>query len=300
MPLRSGDIGNMQYNLTEPSIFMPTSLNEALVWKERHPNGTVYAGGTYLLWNQSGRLLRLPESILSLKNIKELTRFGRTESRLEVGAAVSIQRILRAGPKVLSPLLAKALEGISPPGITSMATLGGNLSVQNRCMASFPVMHVLDARCELRNAKGTRWVPVTGLRSETGELQLEPVELITRIQIPMEEWNFFIHRRIGSSPYGITPDSLVIVLVGKTYRGMITEFRFALGNFSPHIYRNRDLETLLIGMRLSRGKNKDIKAFLYTLQEDLETRKFLFSSLQVEQVLRILEVTLSNPFQYGS
>ena len=288
----------MRYNLREPSIFMPSSLTEALGWKERHPHATVYAGGTYLLWNQSGRLLQLPETILSLRNIKELNRFGRTEFRLDVGATVSIQRILRAGPKVLSPLLAKALEGICPPSVTSMATLGGNLGVQDRCMASFPVMHVLDARCEIRSTRGTRWVPVTGLRSETGQLQLQPVELITRIQIPMEEWNFFIYRRIGSSPYGITPDSLVIVLVGKTYRGMVTEFRFALGNFSSQIFRNRDLETLLIGTRLSRGKSKDLKAFLYALQEELQNRKFLVTPLQGERVLRILEMTLSNPFQF--
>jgi len=179
-----------------------------------------------------------------------------------------------------------------------MATLGGNLGVQDRCMASFPVMHVLDARCEIRSTRGTRWVPVTGLRSETGQLQLQPVELITRIQIPMEEWNFFIYRRIGSSPYGITPDSLVIVLVGKTYRGMVTEFRFALGNFSSQIFRNRDLETLLIGTRLSRGKSKDLKAFLYALQEELQNRKFLVTALQGERVLRILEMTYPTPSSF--
>jgi len=290
----------MQYNLTDPSIYMPTSLAEALVLKERHPTATVYAGGTYLLWNQAGRFLILPGSILSLQNIKELNRLGRTETRLDVGATVSIQRILRAGPKVLSPLLATALEGICPPSVATMATLGGNLSVPDRCMASFPVMHVLDARCEIRSSKGTRWVPVTGLRSPTGELQLEPIEIITRIQIPMEEWNFHVHRRIGSFSYGITADSLILVIVGKTYRGMLTEFRFALGNFSPRIYRNRDLETLLIGARLPLGKSKDLKAFLYAIQEDLKNQKFLSSHVQMERVLHILQSTLSNPFQYSA
>ncbi|MCX7787245.1 MAG: FAD binding domain-containing protein [Spirochaetes bacterium] len=290
----------MQYNLIEPSIYMPTSLADALGFKEQHPDTTVYAGGTYLLWNQASRLLLLPKSILSLQNIKELNRLGRTETRLDVGAMVSFQRILRAGPKVLSPLLVSALECVCPPSVATMATLGGNLSVPDRCMASFPVMHVLDARCEIKSSKRTRWVPVTGLRSPTGELQLEPIELITRIQIPMEEWNFYIHRRIGSFSYGITADSLIMVIVGKTYRGMLTEFRFALGNFTSRIYRNRDLETLLIGTRLPIGKSKDLKAFLYALQEDLQTQKFLSSHAQLDRVLYILQSTLANPFQYSA
>ncbi len=279
---------------------MPTSLIEALAWKERNPHATVYGGGTYLLWNEAGRLLHLPGSILSLQNIKELNRLGRTETRLDVGATVSIQRILRAGPKVLSPLLAEALESICPPSVATMATLGGNLSVRDRCMASFPLMHVLDARCELRSFRGTRWVPVTGLRSADGKLQMGTTELITRIQIPMEEWNFYIYRRIGTFPYGITADSLILVIVGKIDRGMLTEFRFAIGNFSSRIYRNRDLETLLIGARLPLGKSKDLKEFLYAVQEDLKNWNFIPSSMQMERILHILQVTLSNPFQYGS
>jgi CO/xanthine dehydrogenase FAD-binding subunit len=131
-------------------------------------------------------------------------------------------------------------------------------------------------------------------------LQIKPIELITRIQIPMEEWNFFIYRRIGSFPYGITADSLVLVAVGKTYRGMLTEFRFALGNFSARIYRNRDLETLLIGARLPLGKGKDLKAFLDAIQEDLQTQKFLSSPIQIDRVLRTLRLTLSNPIQYSA
>lgn len=290
----------MRSNLIEPSILMPTSLSEALVLKERYPNATVYAGGTYLLWNQADRILHLPVWLLSLQKIKELNRLGRTETRLDIGATVSIHRILRAGPKVISPLVAEALECICPPSVSTMATLGGNLSVPDRCMASFPVMHVLDARCELRSTKGTRWVPVTRLRSPTGELLVQPNELITRIQIPMEEWNFFIHRRIGSFSYGITADSLILVTVGKIYRGMLTEFRFALGNFSSSIYRNRDLETLLIGIRVPFGKGKDLKNFLYAVEEDLQSRKFLSSRVQLNRVLHILQSTLSNPFQYSA
>ncbi|GAB4221594.1 MAG: hypothetical protein Kow009_11690 [Spirochaetales bacterium] len=289
----------MHSDRMEPVVFMPTSLSEALSLKEKHPDTMVFAGGTYHLWNQSSRSLQLPSSILSLRNVKELTRLGRTETRLDIGAIVPFQRILRAGAKVISPILAAALEDVCPPSVTSMATLGGNLAVPDRCMASFPVMHVLDARCEIRSLRKTRWVPVTSLRSSTGEPQIRPNELITRIQIPMEEWNFFIHRRIGSFPYGITPDALILALVGKTYRGMLTEFRFALGNFSSSIYRNRDLETLLIGAHLPLSKSKDLNTFLQRVEEDLDTQSFLASKVQRERVIHILRSALADPFQYS-
>ncbi|HOV38885.1 MAG TPA: FAD binding domain-containing protein [Spirochaetales bacterium] len=289
----------MLYRTREPQIYLPSSLSELLAQKQRNPEAVPFAGGTYLLWTQSKDSLHLPPAVLFLRNVKEICRIGRTESRLDLGAAASIKRILRAGPKILSPILVHTLELICPAGVSGLATLGGNLSVPDRCMTSFPILHVLDARCEIRNSKRTRWIPVTSLRTPEGNLVLEPTEIITRIQIPLEEWSFSVVKRIGAFSYGISKDSLVLVVLGKTHRSIFSEFRFALGNFSSTLYRNRDLETLLIGSSLPLSQ-RDIETFLKAVKEDILSREFRISPARLEQTLYLLNNILTSPLSFRS
>ncbi|MFQ3620689.1 MAG: FAD binding domain-containing protein, partial [Spirochaetales bacterium] len=231
----------------------------------------------------------LPSHTLYLQNVKELQRFGRNEDRIDIGACVSLQGILRYGPKILTPFVASALSKICPPSVMSLATLGGNLSVADRCMAAFPLLHVLDARCEVRSYRKTRWIPVTGLRNTDGTFNLSPKEIITRIQIPLEEWDISIYRRLGEIPFGIHSDSLVLVVVAKLHRQMLSEFRFAFGKFTPLLYRNRDIETLLIGSRIPL-ETKDLEAFLKVLDTDLRTHPIRLSPTQIAYIFRILSI----------
>jgi CO/xanthine dehydrogenase FAD-binding subunit len=274
-------------------IYFPPTLNDLLSLRNQRPDAVIYAGGTWLIRNQGSRFLRLPEAVISLHTIEDLSRIGRTESRIDIGSTATFKRILKIGRNLLPRIFFETLEEIVPPGVLSLATLGGNVCVRDKAMTSYPTLHILDAKLEFRKVGGGRWVPATAVRDPEGRLLIGPGEVLTRIRIPIEQWNVQYFRRIGPTPYTDSAGSLVFSAVARTHRGIIGDLRFAVGSGRPVIYRERDLETTLIGRRLPLS-SRDVSTFLETLKENLESPALNFSSFQKERVLRLVEWIIAN------
>lgn len=252
----------------ETRVFFPPSLADAVALCGQLPDAVPFAGGTWLLRDQGSRYLNLPEAVISLHNIDELTRIGRTESRIDIGSTATIRKILTVGRNILPRIFFETLESIAPPGVRGLATLGGNVCVRERSMSSHPTLHIMDAKLEFRRLGGSRWIPATSVRTPEGVLLVEDGELLTRIRIPLENWNVQHFRRIGTGPLSGNGDFLVFSSLGRTGRGIIADLRFALGSNLQKIYRNRDLETQLVGRKLPLS-SREISAFLEALRDDI-------------------------------
>ncbi|MDR1933581.1 MAG: FAD binding domain-containing protein [Spirochaetales bacterium] len=276
----------------ETTVFFPQNLNDLLTLRKQRPDALPVAGGTWLLHNQSSRFLKLPNAVIDLHLIEDLRRIGRTESRIDIGAAVPINRILSAGKNILPRILLETLGAIATPAIRSLATLGGNICIQGRTMSTHPTLHILDARLEFRRAGGSRWVPVTHSRTD-GRLCIEPGEILTRIRIPLENWNAQYFHRIGSNPISGFEDVLVFSAMARTSRAIITDLRFAIGSNHLNIYRNRDMETLLVGRKIPLSR-RDTTNFLQTLEENLKERQPGLSEFMRERSLSLIGRLLSN------
>ncbi|MCL1818503.1 MAG: FAD binding domain-containing protein, partial [Spirochaetaceae bacterium] len=194
----SANAGDSREN-AETAVFFPQTMVDLLALRRQRPDALPVAGGTWLLHNQSSRFLRLPKAVIALHTIEELDRIGRGESRLDIGAAASMSRILMVGRNILPPVLRDTLESVATQGVRSLATLGGNICIQGRSMTTHPTLHILDARLEFRRTGGSRWVPVTSARTD-GKLCMEPDEVLTRIRIPLENWNVQYFPRKGANP----------------------------------------------------------------------------------------------------
>jgi CO/xanthine dehydrogenase FAD-binding subunit len=277
----------------ETQIFFPQNLNDLLTLCKQRPDIVPVAGGTWLLHNQSSRFFKLPEAVVSLRAIEELGRISRTESRIDIGGAAPVSRILAIGKNVLPPILLETLESIATPGIRSLATLGGNICIDERSMCGLPTLHILDARLEFRKSGGVRWVPVTHSRTAAGKLVREPEEILTRIRIPLENWNVQHFRRIGSQSLEGAEDSLLFSSIAKTSRGIIADLRFALGSNHPVIYRNRDLETHLVGRKIPLNA-REMTGFLRNLEEDIRGAQPGLSDFLRERCLSLIGRLLSN------
>jgi CO/xanthine dehydrogenase FAD-binding subunit len=276
----------------ETSVFFPQTLSDLLVLRRQRPDALPVAGGTWLLHNQSSRFLKLPRAVIALHMIEDLQRIGRTEGRIDIGACVPINRLLAVGRNILPHILRDTLLSIATPGIRSLATLGGNICIQGRNMSTYPTLHILDARLEFRRTGGSRWVPVTHSRTD-GKLCMEPGEALTRIRIPLESWNVQYFRRIGTNPIAGFEDVLVFSAIARTGRGIIIDLRFALGSSYLNIYRNRDMETSLVGRRIPLS-GREISGFLQNLEGNLrETQPGLPEFLR-ERALSLIERLLSN------
>lgn len=230
-------------------IYYPTSLNELLQLYKRKPRATLFAGGTFLLKGQPGRVITLPREVISLKNVEELQKISRTDRYVEIGAGASVTEVLRVGGKVLPPVFRQGLESLSPPGIASLATVGGNICVSQYALSCVALTHLLDARIELRHQGGSRWVPPGRFRSPNGALGFRPGEMVTRVRIPTEGWNVHRFQKFGKL-YHPRTEPLVFAAVAQTARGTLDDLRLVVSAHTPAVVRSKELEAEVVGRRL--------------------------------------------------
>ncbi len=230
-------------------IFYPSTLNELLTIKNQNPEAVIWAGGTGLMGKQEMKRPTLPASIIQISRISELTKIRRTERFLEIGAGAVINRILNVGQHVLPHALAQAMKLIRPSVIRNNATLGGHLCIQDVRLNLYSVLLLMDASLELKRSGGTRWIQLNRFFNKNGDFQLKENEILTRIRIPFGNWNRQIFSSDGN-PYFDAGNAISFCVLADIRKGMINDFRMAIGNTGKHTVRSIELESLLIGKKV--------------------------------------------------
>jgi CO/xanthine dehydrogenase FAD-binding subunit len=237
-------------------VFFPAAFQELFTAWRRFPDAVPFAGGAGLIRGQGRQSLTLPRNILSLDKLEELRRITRTERYLEIGAMVRLNEIIRLG-KIVPPVLTRCLEHIAGPQIRNIATIGGNICCPSRRLdASVPLV-ALDAHFELRNGQNSRWISASRLCSIPGPLALNPQELLTRIRIPLEQWNYSVFKKFKETTPA-EPGGVIVFMV-KNQKSTLTDIRIVFG--AETILRDKNSETLLIGKQLPLNR-KEANDFL--------------------------------------
>jgi CO/xanthine dehydrogenase FAD-binding subunit len=243
-------------------VLYPANYAEFFSHWSRFADAVPFAGGTSFLRYSSAfsalgdHRMGFPNTILSLEKIDELHRITRTERYLEMGAMVKLNDIIVLG-KIVPSALSRTLKGIASQQVRNLATLGGAICQTNRavCDISAP-MAALDARYELRSANQSRWI--SALRFSTMPESLEKQELLTRIRIPLEQWNYTVCRKFKScdldGEYGG-----VLIFLAKNQKEILTDLRIVFAGET--LFRDKNSETYLAGRELPLDK-KD--AFHYS------------------------------------
>jgi CO/xanthine dehydrogenase FAD-binding subunit len=228
-------------------VFFPQNWDELFHLWSRTPDAVPFAGGVQFFRFQGTRTPVLPHNLLSLDRIEELRRITRTEQYLEVGAMVCLNEIIRLGT-IVPEILRKCLEGIAGLQVRNTATIGGNICSKGRYMDSCAALIALDARYELRTATATRWIAA----SRFSPASLASGELLTRIRIPLEPWNYSLCKKIRRTDMtnqdNIERDAGVIVFLLRNQKNILTNIKIVFaGNI---VLEDRNIERLLIGTPL--------------------------------------------------
>ena len=95
----------------------------------------VMAGGTDLLGVLKGKLLRdYPETVISLKGVKDADYIKSENGQVEIGAMTRLVEIAESDRiKADVPMLAEAAYSVATPIIRNVATIGGNICQDVRC-----------------------------------------------------------------------------------------------------------------------------------------------------------------------
>jgi 4-hydroxybenzoyl-CoA reductase subunit beta len=214
----------MSASLAEFRIAQPNTVEEAVAACLKHPGSRYVAGGTDLIVNMR-RGISGPDLLVDLSGIDELSEIKTDGRGVTIGAGVTIAALAR--DKAIASryrALAQAAAAIAGPGHRVMATVGGNLCLDTRCIyynqsewwrsanayclknrgtvchvapqgqrchAAFsgdlaPALLVYGAEVDIAGAQGQRRIPLSELYVEDGKahLALAAGELVVAVHLP--------------------------------------------------------------------------------------------------------------------
>lgn len=205
-------------------VARPQNAAAAVALRSANAQSRYIAGGTDLMVGLRRGIGR-PTLLIDIAGLPELADLSITDTGARIGAGVTLARL------AADPLLreryraaAEAADAIAGPGHRSVATVGGNLCLDtrciyynqsewwrhanryclkhagdtchvapqgNRCHAAFsgdlaPALIVLGAEVEIAGAGGSRRIPLADLYHEEGRayLKLAPGELVLAVHLP--------------------------------------------------------------------------------------------------------------------
>ena len=238
-------------------VFFPAGFQELFAAWHRFPDAVLFAGGTELIRNQSRHTLRLPQNIISLEHLEELSRISRTERYIEIGAMVKLNQIIQLG-KIVPEALTRCIKNIAGPQLRSQATIGGNLCNPSRKLDCSVPMVALDAHYELRTAQSARWIAASRISSLPGGLaDLGPQEILTRIRVPLDPWTYTWYRKFRFD--GSKEPGGGILFIMRNEKNVLTNIRVVYSGQA--VFREKHCETRLEG-KLLPLERKDVKAFV--------------------------------------
>ncbi|MBI4420284.1 MAG: xanthine dehydrogenase family protein subunit M [Gemmatimonadetes bacterium] len=202
----------------------PATVEEALALLAEHGGeAKPLAGGQSLIPAMNFRLAR-PAVLVDLNRIGELAYVKPADRRagesadgdLRIGA-MTRQRVAERNDLIAeaAPLLRETMPFIAHPQIRNRGTIGGSLAHADPAAELPAVMLVLDARFQVRNRRGSRWVPAGEFYTGLFTTALAPDELLVEIAIPPRPtnsgWAFMeVARRHGD--YALAGVAVVVEL----------------------------------------------------------------------------------------
>ncbi|WP_435230739.1 4-hydroxybenzoyl-CoA reductase subunit beta [Pseudopelagicola sp. nBUS_20] len=210
--------------LPQFTLVRPETLDDALIALQATPDAALSAGGTDLIVRLRKSLVG-SDTLIDLTGIKALNSIDPNENGLRIGAGVTLDQIEHSDLIAQTyPAVVKAAASVAGPSHRQVATLGGNLCLDtrcvylnqshwwrkandfclkyqgdtchvapkgNRCRAAFsgdlaPALLVHDAEVEIAGPTGLRREPLGDLYVEDGatHLTLEPGEILVAVNLP--------------------------------------------------------------------------------------------------------------------
>lgn len=218
------------------SVFVPTSLDDALRALADTPDATVLAGGTDLMVEfNSGH--RRADSVVVVNRVAELRTWHHDGARLRIGAGVTYAEIEREPIATWVPTLAQAARTVGSPQIRHAATIGGNVGTCSPAGDGLPVLAALDALVELTSMAGVREVPFGEFMVGPKRTVRQPGELITAVTVPVADGYQ------GYSKVGVR-NAMVIATASVALAVQHGRVAIALGSVGPTILRCPEAEAL--------------------------------------------------------
>jgi carbon-monoxide dehydrogenase medium subunit len=176
----------------------PETLEDAFaLWAAGDGDAVWLAGGQSLIPAMAMRLNQ-PSALIDLARIPSLRGVTVEGNMVRIGAMTRYADLI-AHPAVAAalPLMATALPHIAHTAIRNRGTIGGSLALSDPAAEMPAVTLVLDAVMTIAGPDGTRQVAAQDFTCGLYETALQPGEMLTRIDIPVQSPAPFAFREVA-------------------------------------------------------------------------------------------------------
>jgi CO/xanthine dehydrogenase FAD-binding subunit len=246
-------------------IFYPSNLQELFNTLNRFGPADIFSSDACRLYSQGGGTLTLPQIIISADNLAELHNISRTERYIETGSMVSLNQILKLD-KAVPEALRQAFDCLYGRPLRGILSIGGIICQTSDLEPLAAALIALDVRCELRTASQSRWISARRLTGAGKQGVFYPQEILYRVRIPLEQWDFTLCRRFDS----VNEDETgFIVFLARIQNDILSDVRIVFSGLS--VIHDKNCETSLIGKKLPLTQ-KDAAAFTGIWEDCLDDK----------------------------
>lgn len=240
--------------MIETSYFEAADVKQARALLARHPHARVLAGGTDLVVGARSGKRALPESIIAIHRLRELSgietlaggglKIGALTTHADLEASAEVSRSWSA--------LADAAALVGSPATRHLGTVGGNLCNASPAMELGSPLLVFDARVELASKGRKRRVPFSEFVVGPGRTSSGPGELLTGVSLPPLPKRVLLGSAYLRLEYRQAMEIAVVgaaALIALDRRGRVKLARIALTAVAPTCIRATAAEQLMLGKR---------------------------------------------------
>ncbi len=235
-------------------FYVPTTLDKALEFKQKHQDVTVVAGGTDISVQMNKERLE-PVCVMSLTHLSGLESFEINNKTVTVGARLSWSKLAKHCQQHL-PQFAEIIGIFASRQIKNAATLAGNIANASPIADSLPFLYVIDAEIELSGYQpnseesNKRWVRINQFYHGYKITEMKQEELITRIRWKLPEAEEVLKLYKVSKRKDLDISTFTAGIWLKLKKGKIQNARLAFGGVGPVVLRLPETEEYLQGKPL--------------------------------------------------
>ena len=223
----------------------PATVDEVADYLQKNPHATLVAGSSEVGLQVNKQFAR-PSHICYLGNVAELKHIHDTATEWQLGAMVSLARVMDLVKPSL-PDFAEVLRRFGSPPVRATATLAGNIANGSPIGDSMPCLMALGTTLVLRKGAKTRRVPLEQFYTGQKQTVLQPGEFIQTLVVPKPVSGQVFRAHKVSKRFEQDISATCCALSFRLVGGQLKDVRLAYNGMAPSPCRAPKLEAVLEG-----------------------------------------------------
>lgn len=247
--------------MEEMMCYIPKTLEEALEIKSKH-DVIVLAGGSDLMVSNKRTLGLTPKfdkPVMIVRNLPELKNiYINDKGECCIGSGCTSAQIAES---TLCPWhLRQAASRMGAVALRNSATIAGNIANASPKGDTPGPLYMLDARVKLSSVSGSREVLVSDFIVKFRTIDLKPDEMITEVIVPLSEddFDYVFWHKVGTRKANAISKITLSQAIKFNADGTVKDYRVAATATGAKTNRSRDVESIIIGKRLSPELIEDV------------------------------------------